>query len=88
MAFFFVHWLTDLAGAIPTPLKGCEKFVSNFPVALLAGFVRSFPIVQSLTDTPPTAVYQRFLTEWWPDALGPPPTGERAGYTHEKMQLH
>ena len=27
VAFYFVHWLTDLAGAEPTPLEGSEKFV-------------------------------------------------------------
>ena len=31
IAFYFVHWLTDLAGAEPTPLGGAEKFVLKFP---------------------------------------------------------
>ena len=35
IAFYFVHWLTDLAGADPTPLKGSEKFVLRFPHQVL-----------------------------------------------------
>ncbi|CAK0804499.1 unnamed protein product [Prorocentrum cordatum] len=31
ISFYFVHWLTDLAGAEPCPLEGCEKFVLKFP---------------------------------------------------------
>ncbi|CAK0871299.1 unnamed protein product, partial [Prorocentrum cordatum] len=31
VAFYFVHWLTDLAGAEPCPQEGCEKFVLKFP---------------------------------------------------------
>ena len=31
VAFYFVHWLTDLAGAVPSPLEGSEKFVLKFP---------------------------------------------------------
>lgn len=35
VAFYFVHWLTDLAGAEGAPLAGAEKFVIKFPHALL-----------------------------------------------------
>ena len=35
IAFYFVHWLTDLAGAIPSPLEGSEKFVLKFPHPVL-----------------------------------------------------
>ena len=31
VAFYFVHWLTDLSGAVPSPLGGAEKFVLKFP---------------------------------------------------------
>ena len=31
VAFYFVHWLTDLAGAEGAPLAGAEKFVIKFP---------------------------------------------------------
>ena len=29
VAFYFVHWLTDLAGAEGAPLSGAEKFVRD-----------------------------------------------------------
>lgn len=35
VALYFVHWLTDLAGAEPTPLAGCEKFSVKFPLPVL-----------------------------------------------------
>ena len=34
LAFYFVHWLTDLAGAEPTPLRGADKFTLKFPHAV------------------------------------------------------
>ena len=37
VAFYFVHWLTDLAGAEPSPLGGAEKLVLKFPHAVLEG---------------------------------------------------
>ena len=40
VAFYFVHWFADLAGAEASPLTGCEKFVLKFPLHL--GFVGSF----------------------------------------------
>ena len=34
VAFYFVHWLTDLAGAEPVPLHGSEKFVCKVLLAV------------------------------------------------------
>ena len=34
VAFYFVHWFADLAGAEASPLTGCEKFVLKFPLHL------------------------------------------------------
>ena len=34
VAFYFVHWFADLAGAEASPLTGCEKFVLKFPLRL------------------------------------------------------
>lgn len=34
VAFYFVHWFADLAGAEASPLTGCEKFVLKFPLQL------------------------------------------------------
>ena len=46
IAFYFVHWITDLGGAEPTPLRGAEKFVLKFPQPVLRTIVASMPIVQ------------------------------------------
>ena len=40
IAFYFVHWLTDLAGAVPTPLEGSTQFAVRFPQPVLASFLR------------------------------------------------
>ena len=78
IAFYFVHWLTDLAGALPTPLSGTEKFAAAFPHAVLKSFIRSFSCVQRLAVRSPTALMQEFLLEWWPAHLGLPPSGRTA----------
>jgi len=75
IAFYFVHWLTDLGGAVPTPLQGMEKFVIQFPLEVLASFIKSFPLVQRLATRTETALFEEFLHEWWPCELGPIPTG-------------
>ena len=38
VAFYFVHWLTDLAGAEGAPLAGAEKFVVKFPHVVLNSY--------------------------------------------------
>ena len=48
IAFYFVHWLTDLAGAVPAPLNGAEKFVLKFPHSVLESFIRSFSVIHEL----------------------------------------
>ena len=79
IAFYFVHWLTDLAGALPTPLNGTEKFAAKFPHAVLGSFIRSFSCVQRLAKRTPTELMQEFLIEWWPTHLNANhPTGPTA----------
>jgi len=51
VAFYFVHWLTDLAGATPTPLNGQEKFVGGFPHDVLHSFITSFAVVGKRLNT-------------------------------------
>merc|ERR1712032_105346 len=46
IAFYFVHWFVDLAGAEGSPLAGCEKFVLKFPQRVLGQFLESFGVVQ------------------------------------------
>jgi len=75
IACYFVHWLTDLGGAVPTPLNGVEKFVVQFPLAVLESFIQSFPLVQRLANTSQTALMEDYLRKWWPMYLGPKPKG-------------
>jgi len=79
IAFYFVHWLTDLAGAEPCPLEGCEKFVLKFPQKVLMSFLGSFSIVKQLSDKEETEVLEDYLVWRWQtneEALcGPPPSG-------------
>ena len=79
VAFYFVHWLTDLAGAEPTPLHGLEKFVLKFPQPVLLSLVNSMPLVQRLVDTPPAELFCEFLRQRWREtALLPSCVGELA----------
>merc|ERR1712217_591529 len=81
IALYFVHWLTDLAGAEPTPLGGCEKFVIKFPLPVLNSFIRSFEFVLKIADNVETEVNEEYLKmRWkeWNPSLGPLPTGEDA----------
>jgi len=81
VALYFVHWLTDLAGAEPTPLGGCEKFVIKFPLPVLNSFLRSFHTVGLIATQTETQVYEDYLKMRWTDhvpPLGPSPTGADA----------
>ena len=59
VAFYFVHWLTDLAGAVPSPLEGSEKFVLKFPQPVLGSFISSFSVVNELAHKTETQVMGR-----------------------------
>jgi len=76
VAFYFVHWLTDLAGAEPFPLEGCTKFVLKFPQKVLTAFLLSFPVVQHLSSKSETQVFEDYLQWRWNCCeLGPAPIG-------------
>jgi len=78
IAFYFTHWLTDLAGAEPFPLEGCEKFVLKFPQKVLVTFLNSFPFVQHLSVRSETEVFEEYLLWRWKMAepsLGNAPSG-------------
>mmetsp|Transcript_12032 Transcript_12032/g.21137 ORF Transcript_12032/g.21137 Transcript_12032/m.21137 type:complete len:1058 (+) Transcript_12032:77-3250(+) len=68
VSFYFVHWLTDLAGAVPTPLCGSEQFVLKFPDYVLAAFLRSFSYVWSLATRSETEVMESYLVSSWVDS--------------------
>jgi len=80
VAFYFVHWLTDLAGAVPTPLRGAEKFVVAFPHAVLSTFIRSFPMVQQLAFVSQTELLEAYLKAVWAElpGFGAVPSGDEA----------
>jgi hypothetical protein len=81
IALYFVHWLTDLAGAEPTPLGGCEKFVVKFPLPVLNSFLRSFSYVQKISEKTETEVMEEYLCMRWQESnlnLGPVPSGDGA----------
>jgi len=79
IAFYFVHWFVDLAGAEPYPLEGCEKFVLKFPLKLLQMFLDSFSIVGTLSeDTTETQVFEKYIRWRWSShepSLGIVPVG-------------
>merc|ERR550525_464156 len=75
VALYFVHWITDLAGAEPTPLAGCEKFVTKFPMAVLNSILRSFEFVEKIANSSETSVVEEYLLSRWSASmpyLGPP----------------
>lgn len=81
IAFYFVHWFADLAGAEACPKAGCEKFVLKFPQPVLGSFVDSFSAVWHLGSKTETEVFEDYLLYRWQShqpALGEPPTGAGA----------
>ena len=83
VAFYFVHWLTDLAGAVPSPLEGSEKFVLKFPQPVLGSFISSFSVVNELAHKTETQVFETYLEQIWGQVaetadLGPAPQGDDA----------
>ncbi|CAK9074275.1 Mitogen-activated protein kinase kinase kinase 3 [Durusdinium trenchii] len=81
VAFYFVHWFADLAGAEASPLTGCEKFVLKFPLHVLSSFIDSFPVVWKLGPLTETQVFEEYLIWRWenmPTSLGVRPSGTGA----------
>jgi len=62
---YFLHWITDLAGACATPLGGAEKLVLNFPHHVLASFLWSMPYLSKLTEVSETALVEGYLEARW-----------------------
>mmetsp|Transcript_44424 Transcript_44424/g.117579 ORF Transcript_44424/g.117579 Transcript_44424/m.117579 type:complete len:990 (-) Transcript_44424:511-3480(-) len=81
VALYFVHWLTDLAGAEPSPLAGCDKFVTKFPLPVLNSFLRSFEFIEKIASHTETEVMEEYLKTRWMENIpwpGPLPTGDAA----------
>jgi len=87
VAFYFVHWVTDLAGAEPTPFNGCEKFSVKFPPAVLQGLLGCFSVVKELASKTETEVYEQYLVQRWKEAgtFGPIPEGRTRT---AKLRIH
>eukprot|EP00929_Paragymnodinium_shiwhaense_P080548 TRINITY_DN42019_c0_g1_i1.p1 TRINITY_DN42019_c0_g1~~TRINITY_DN42019_c0_g1_i1.p1 ORF type:complete len:1132 (-),score=273.91 TRINITY_DN42019_c0_g1_i1:347-3742(-) len=62
---YFLHWVTDLAGAEPTPLGGAEKLVLKFPHAVFASFLWSMPFLSQLAETSETELVEKYLEARW-----------------------
>lgn len=62
---YFLHWITDLAGAEATPLGGAEKLVLRFPHTVLAAFLWSMPFLRKLAVTTETALVEEYLEARW-----------------------
>lgn len=65
IALYFLHWLTDLAGAEATPMNGAEKFVLKFPHAVLSSFLWSIPYLELLRGKSETEVVELYLQARW-----------------------
>eukprot|EP00930_Biecheleria_cincta_P055265 TRINITY_DN41601_c0_g1_i1.p1 TRINITY_DN41601_c0_g1~~TRINITY_DN41601_c0_g1_i1.p1 ORF type:complete len:1261 (-),score=236.73 TRINITY_DN41601_c0_g1_i1:173-3955(-) len=81
IAFYFVHWFADLAGAEACPKAGCEKFVLKFPQPVLGSFIDSFSSVWHLGSKTETQVFEDYLLWRWSShkpSLGEAPTGTGA----------
>ena len=65
VALYFIHWLTDLAGAQGTPLCGMEKFVLKFPHAVLKSFLWSMPFINALATKTESEVVEDYLIKRW-----------------------
>mmetsp|Transcript_31167 Transcript_31167/g.85394 ORF Transcript_31167/g.85394 Transcript_31167/m.85394 type:complete len:1301 (-) Transcript_31167:128-4030(-) len=77
---YFLHWITDLAGAEARPRGGAEKFVLKLPRSLLASFLWSMPYLSNLVTMSETMLVEEYLVARWeklrPDA--PVPSGSSA----------
>ncbi|CAE7559153.1 unnamed protein product [Symbiodinium sp. KB8] len=81
LSLYFVHWLTDLAGAEPSPLFGCLKLTSQLPLPVLKSFMESVKYIQQLADRTETEVMESYLKDRWKNAqppVGPLPSGPEA----------
>jgi len=79
LAFYFVHWLSDIAGAEGTPLAGAEKFTRKFPHGVLRSFLWSMSYLQRLTEQSETEVVEGYLEARFKAALPGRPLPEGDG---------
>jgi hypothetical protein len=79
VAFYFVHWITDISGAVPAPLRGAEQFTLLFPITVLSGLVNSLHVVQQLVEVSESELMEEHLKAMWLERSeslrAVPPTG-------------
>jgi len=88
IAFHFCHWITDLAGAEPTPFDGSEKLAAKFPPAVLRSLLECCDVVGELETLSATQVFENYLTRRWvanSKQLGPVPSNDDR---IARMRLH
>eukprot|EP00931_Biecheleriopsis_adriatica_P050472 TRINITY_DN29226_c0_g1_i1.p1 TRINITY_DN29226_c0_g1~~TRINITY_DN29226_c0_g1_i1.p1 ORF type:complete len:800 (-),score=166.24 TRINITY_DN29226_c0_g1_i1:82-2400(-) len=81
LSLYFVHWLTDLAGGEPTPLRGCHKLTCRLPLHVLHSFMNSLRYIQQLAERCETEVMEQYLKDRWEQhepSMGPLPEGPTA----------
>ena len=81
VAFYFVHWLTDLAGAVPAPLRGAEQFASRLPLHVSCSIIGTVHVPMRLADTSETELMEDYLVGTWRERrqiLQELPTGPHA----------
>jgi len=65
---------------VPNPTGGGEKFVLQFPHAVLDSFIRSFPVLNELANKTETEVMEDYLLTTWAErpGAGPAPHDDHA----------
>eukprot|EP00448_Togula_jolla_P037448 CAMPEP_0170623866 /NCGR_PEP_ID=MMETSP0224-20130122/29929_1 /TAXON_ID=285029 /ORGANISM="Togula jolla, Strain CCCM 725" /LENGTH=404 /DNA_ID=CAMNT_0010950353 /DNA_START=38 /DNA_END=1249 /DNA_ORIENTATION=- len=62
---YFLHWVTDLAGAEGTPMGGAEKLALKFPHPVLTAFLWSMPYMSKLKAMSETDLVEQYLEAQW-----------------------
>lgn len=65
IGLYFLHWLTDVAGADATPIRGAERLVLRCPLKVLNAMLVSFPFLKTLGRGSETAVTEAYLEARW-----------------------
>eukprot|EP00403_Amphidinium_massartii_P001014 CAMPEP_0178373800 /NCGR_PEP_ID=MMETSP0689_2-20121128/2049_1 /TAXON_ID=160604 /ORGANISM="Amphidinium massartii, Strain CS-259" /LENGTH=866 /DNA_ID=CAMNT_0019993753 /DNA_START=68 /DNA_END=2665 /DNA_ORIENTATION=- len=66
VSFYFVHWITDIAGAEPfgdKPWPGAEKLTVKLPSHVLVAFLHSFQFVERLATASEVQVMDVYLRQ-------------------------
>jgi len=84
---YFLHWVTDLAGAEATPMAGAEKFVLKFPKAVLGSFLWSMSFLRQLKSKSETELVEEYLEARWSKLLDIPIPQDRSAVALMRLVL-